>query len=98
MDSLTYRDIIDDKITEWRKGLVTLEKQAEKATSDTQAIIRPKVRELKAAIDTATVQLYHLDKQETVSNTMETKNEILRIFRSIDIDFTGYEDKTPFML
>ena len=98
MRSMTYRDIIDDKLREWQNGLNKLEKQAEKATSDTQAIIRTKIRELKAAIDTATVQLHNLDKQETVSNTMETKDEILKIFRSIDKDFTGYEDRTPFML
>ena len=98
MQSLTYRDIIDDKIAEWQNGLTKLETQAEKATSDTKAIIRVQIREMKAAIDTATVQLHNLDKLETVGNTVETKDEILKIFRSIDQDFTGYVDRTPFML
>lgn len=98
MRKLIYGDIIDGKIAEWQDGLKKLEKQAEKATSDTQAMITAKIRRLKAAIDTATVQLHNLDRHETVSNTMETKDEIMKIFSSIDKDFPGYEDKTPFML
>jgi hypothetical protein len=54
--------------------------------------------QLKSAIDTATVQLHTLDNQETVGNTMETKDKILQIFHSIDKDFTWNEEQTPFML
>ena len=37
MQSLTYKDIIDEKIAEWRSGLKKLEEQVEKASSDTQS-------------------------------------------------------------
>jgi hypothetical protein len=98
MQTLTYKDIIDDKIAEWQQGLQRLEQLAEKATSDTKAELKAKMMQLKSAIDTATVQLHNLDKQETVGNTMETKEKILQIFHSIDKDFTWNEDQTPFML
>lgn len=98
MQSLTYKDIIDDKIAEWQSDLKKLEEQAGKATSDTKAKLSAKTEQLKSAIDSAIVQLRNLDEQETVGNTMETKNKILKIFSSIDKDFIGYEDKTPFML
>ena len=98
MQTLTYKDIIDDKIAEWQQGLQRLEQLAEKAASDTKAELRTKMAQLKSAIDTATVQLHTLDKQETVGNTMETKDKILQIFHSIDKDFTWNEEQTPFML
>jgi hypothetical protein len=98
MHSLTYKDIIDEKIAEWRSGLKKLEEQAGKAPSDIKAKLNAKMEQLKSAIDTATVQLHNLDEQETIGNTMETKDKILKIFYSIDKDFTGYEDKTPYML
>jgi hypothetical protein len=98
MRSLTYKDIIDSKIAEWQSGLKKLEDQAEKAASDSKATLRAKMQQLKSAIDTATVQLHNLDEQETVGNTMETKDKILKIFHSIDKDFIGLEDKTPYML
>ena len=98
MQSSTYKDIIDTKIAEWQKGIKTLEEQSEKVASDTQVQLVEKVRKLKSAVDTATVQLYDLDQRESVSNTMETKDKILKIFGSVDRDFTKHEDKTPFML
>lgn len=93
----TYKDIIDEKITEWQSGLKKLEDYSGKASAD-KAKIRAKVEDLKSAVDAAIVQLHDLDKQETVDNTVETKNRMLKIFSSIDKDFTGFEDKTPFML
>lgn len=98
MQSLTYKDIIDDKLTEWQNGLRKLEEQAGKATSESKAKLNAKREQLQSAIDTAIVKLRNLDEQETVDNTMETKDEILKIFSSIDKDFTGHEGKTPFML
>jgi hypothetical protein len=98
MQTLTYKDIIDDKIAEWQQGLQRLEHLAERAASDTKAELRTKMAQLKSAIDTATVQLHNLDNQETVGNTMETKDKILQIFHSIDKDFTWNEEQTPFML
>jgi len=98
MQSFTYKDIIDDKIAEWQSDLKKLEEQAGKATSDTKATLSAKTKQLRSAIDKAIVQLRSLDEQETVDNTMETKDKILKIFTSIDKDFIGFEDITPFML
>lgn len=98
MQSLTYRDIIDEKITEWQKGLLKLEEQADKAVADTKVKLTEKAEQLKSAIDAAAIQLRELDQQETVDNTLETKDKILKIFSSIDKDFPEFEGKTPFML
>ena len=98
MDSLTYKDIIDDKIAEWQNNLKKLEEQAATATSDTKAKLHAKKEEFKSALDYAIIQLRNLDEHETVANTMETKDKILKIFNSIDKNFKGYEEKTPFML
>jgi hypothetical protein len=98
MQSMTYKDIIDDKIAEWKNNLKNLEKQASKGGSDYHANLNSKIEHLRLAMDRAIVQLHSLDGQETVSNTMETKDKILKIFSSIDKDFPEYEDKAPFML
>lgn len=98
MQSFTYTDIIDDKVAEWQSSLKKLEEQSGKAPSDTKTTLSAKTRQLRLAIDKAIVQLRSLDKQETVDNTMETKDKILQVFTSIDKDFIGFEDKTPFML
>jgi hypothetical protein len=98
MQTFTYQDIIDDKVAEWQRGLKRLEELAGKATSGTKAELNAKMAQLRSAIDTATVQLHNLDRQETVGNTMETKNKILEIFHSIDKDFTWNENQTPFMI
>lgn len=98
MQSSTYKDIIDEKIAEWHNGIHKLEEQADNASADTKTRIMGKLEQLKSAIDAAVVQLHELDEQETVDNTMETKDKMLKIFSSIDKDFHGFEDKTPFML
>lgn len=98
MQSFTYTDIIDDKVAEWQSSLKTIEEQSGKAPSDTKATRSAKIRQLSSAIDKAIVQLRSLDKQETVDNTMETKDKILQIFTSIDKGFIGFGDKAPFML
>lgn len=98
MQSLTYKDIIDDKIVEWRRGLNNLEEQKEKAGAANKKQLSTKAEQLRTAIDAAIVQLHTLDEQETVENTMETKDKILKIFGSIDKGFTEYQKKTPFML
>lgn len=98
MQSPTYRDIIDEKIAEWQQGLAELGKMTERAAAENKDMLSAKVEELKSAIDAAIVQLHNLDEQETAQNTMETKERILKIFSSIDQDFTEYQEKTPFML
>jgi len=98
MQSLTYQDIIDEKIAEWQKSLSKLETQVEKSAHGAEGEVKAKMKKLREAIDTAIIQLHDLDAQETVSNTMKTKDEILKIFRSIDKNFVGNEETTPFML
>jgi hypothetical protein len=98
MHSLTYKDLIDEKTAEWQSSLKKLEEQAGKSSSNTKTMLNTKIEQFKSAIDTAIIQLHDLDKQETVDNTMETKNQILKIFSSIDKDFKEYEEVTPFML
>jgi len=98
MQSLTYKDIIDDKIVEWQRGLQKLEEQKEKGTVVYKEQFSAKVAQLKSAIDAAIVHLHNLDEQETADNTMETKDKILKIFSSIDKSFSEYQKKTPFML
>jgi hypothetical protein len=98
MQSDTYKDIIDDKVAEWQNDLKKLEAQTKKATSESKDKLSTTTKQLRSAIDRATVQLRYLDEQETIDNTMETKDKILKIFSSIDKDFTGFEEKSPFML
>lgn len=98
MQSATYRDIIDEKIAEWQQGLEELGKMIERATIENKSLLSARVEELRSAIDAAIVQLHNLDEQETAQNTMETKEQILNIFSSIDEDFTEFQEKTPFML
>lgn len=98
MQSLTYKDIIDEKIAEWQKSLSNLEEQVEKSAHGAEGEQREKMKKLREAIDTATIQLHDLDAHETVGNTLKTKDEILKIFRSIDKNFVGNEATTPFML
>ena len=98
MHSQTYKDIIDDKIGEWQQGLERLAKMVEKASVDQKEQLNAKVEEFKSTIEAAIAQLRDLDAQETVHNTMETKEKILNIFSSIDKDFGEYQEKTPFML
>lgn len=98
MQSLTYKEIIDDKIAEWQRGLEKLEVQTDKFTADNKVQLNVKVEQLKSAIDAAVVQLHDLDQQETVDNTMETKDKILKIFSSIDKGFSEFQETTPYML
>lgn len=98
MQSFTYKDIIDDKITEWQDGLKKLEEQAGTTTSETKSKLRAETNKLRSAMDKAITQLRQLDEQETVDNTMETKNQIVKIFTSVDKNFVGHGEKSPFML
>ncbi len=98
MQSLTYKDIIDEKISEWQSNIKNLEGQAEKASADSKIQRSAKIEVLNSAIEEAVIKLRALDAQETVGNTLVTKDRIVEIFNSIDKDFVGIEMKTPFML
>ncbi len=98
MQSLTYKDIIDEKISEWQSNIKNLEGQAEKASADSKMQRIAKIEVLNSAIEEAVIKLRALDAQETVGNTLVTKDRIVEIFNSIDKDFVGIEMKTPFML
>ena len=98
MQSQTYKDIIDEKIVEWRQDLEKIGKMTERATAEKKNLLTSKIEMLKVEIDTAIEQLHNLDGQETPQNTMETKEQILKIFSSIDKELIEYQEKTPFML
>lgn len=98
MQSSTYKDIIDDKIAEWQSSLKKLEEKTGTATAEAKGKLRARTNQLRSAIDKAEIQLRDLDKQETVDNTMETKDKIVQLFTSIDKDLSGFEEKSPFML
>lgn len=98
MHSQTYSDIIDEKIVEWQQGLEKVEKLTQKAAVEKKSQLSARVEELKSTIADAIERLRHLDELETAENTMETKEQILAIFSSIDRDFAEYQEKTPFML
>jgi len=98
MNSSIYRDIIDGKVAEWRNNLTKLEEQIAATDREKREELSAKIEQLRLAIDKAVVQLLQLDKQETVENTVETKNKILSVFDAIDKDFPHYEDITPYML
>ncbi len=99
MQTLTYQDIIDDKVAEWRQHLKRLEELSDKATLEHKAELKAKMDQLRSEIDTAVVRLQELDQKETVANTLETKDRILEIFNAIDKDFTTWSEyQTPFML
>lgn len=98
MESTTYKDIIDDKLEAWQAALIKVAEQIEDGAPDTKTMLSEKREELKAAIETTTVKLRELDEQETVENTLETKDKILALFSSIDKEFAEFEKKTPFML
>ena len=98
MHATTYKDIIDDKIIEWRQGLENLHRYVNKASADQKEQLSSKVTNLGTAIDAAITELRELDAAETAETTLETKEKILNIFKSIDKDFLEYQERTPFML
>jgi len=98
MQSQTYKDIIDEKTFDWRQNLEKIGKMTERATAGKKNLLTAKIEALKVAIDTAIEQLHNLDAQETPQNTMETKDQILKILSSIDKELIEYQEKTPFML
>ncbi len=92
MQALTYKDLVDEKIREWQQALGRLERQQPVKHASAG------VEQLKPALDSAIAHLSALVEQETVGNTLETKDNILKIFTSIDKEFSKYQGKTPFML
>lgn len=98
MKTSIYRDIIDEKIAEWRSNLSRIEEQLAHADHRTKEELGAKVEKIRHQIDRAIVQLLILDKEETMANTVDTKNKIVEVFNSVDRDFPRYEDSAPYML
>lgn len=98
MEESTYRSLIDEKVTDWESSLAKLRTQADTASSDTRVKLVEMIEKFRTEIDSAKARLIDLDEQETKDNTLEIKNKILHVFNSIDKEFKGYEDVTPFML
>ena len=97
-ENLTYADIIEDKIEEWRTKLVELKRMTEEARPEQRAELNERRTRLLSAINTATLQLHELSARETTANTMVVKDSILKIFDSIDRDLTISETMPPYML
>jgi len=98
MESSTYRDIIETKISEWQNSIRELEERVHKAGSADKEKMGSKVNELNIAVKKASLDLQQLQGQENDKNTLEIKEKILIIFDSVDKDLRGYEEKTPYML
>lgn len=94
----TYADIIEDKIQEWQSKLEELRLQSEQASPEQRPKLDDKMNNLRTAIEIATLQLHDLDARETMENTLNIKDDILRIFETIDRDLQTTERVTPYML
>ncbi len=98
MESSTYRDLIESKISEWQNSIQQLEERSHKAGSADKEKIGSMVNELNATVKKASLDLRQLQEQENDKNTLEIKEQMLTIFDSVDKDLRGYEEKTPYML
>lgn len=94
----TYADIIEDKVKEWHEKIDLLNEQSANAPADTKADLESRTKDLQKKIESATITLFELDKQENKDNTLAIKSAILEIFDSIDKALTISEKKTPYML
>ncbi len=94
----TYADIIEDKVKEWHGKIDFLNEQTANAPADTKANLESRIKDLHKKIESATITLFELDKQENRDNTLAIKSDILEIFDSIDKALTTSEKKTPYML
>lgn len=98
MTESTYADIIEDKVKEWHGKVDILREQSANAPAESRPELKARINNLQENIESATQQLFELDKKENKENTLETKNNILAIFESIDKDLTISEKKAPYML
>ncbi len=98
MTASTYADIIEDKVKEWHGKIDILREQSASAPAENRPELETRIKGLQESIESATRQLFELDKKENKDNTLEIKNEILVIFESIDRDLTISEKKAPYML
>lgn len=98
MESFTYQELIENKISEWRDNVDKLKERTPKTGSSEQQKINQMVNELSKAVEEAGTQLRQLEKQENATNTMEIKEKILQIFESIDRNLATYKETTPYML
>lgn len=98
MQSSSYQALIEEKIEEWKSKLTKLEEKVKKESPKGNEETFKMFEQLSKAVDSAALKLRELDKQENAGNTMMIKENILKIFDSIDKYLVDHEDKTPFML
>ncbi len=98
MSSSTYQDLIDNKVAQWQSAIATIEARVSKAGSGGREALSQPLRHLKDSVEAATSELHELSNRETVQNTLAIKDEILKIFDSIDRDLTAFAERSPFML
>lgn len=94
----SYRNIIETKVEEWHQRLAKLEMRARKESTSNREKFRAKLDTLSTAVNSASIELRNLERQENDNNTLEIRKKILQVFESIDRSLVDYEDKTPFML
>lgn len=98
MASTTYQDLIDNKIAHWHDSIRKIEERVGQAGSNSREEIRQSLQKLKDSVASAQAELHEVSNRETVQNTLAVKDQILKIFDSIDRDLTAFDESTPFML
>jgi len=93
-----YQELIEGKIVEWQGKLSQIEEMVKKVKHDGNEETFKMFEQLSKSVDSATQKLRELDKEENAGNTMMIKENILKIFDSIDKVLVDNVDKTPFML
>ena len=98
MPSTTYQDLIDNKIAQWQDTIRTIEARVGQAGSGSREEASQSLQKLKDSVAAAQVELHEASNRETVQNTLAVKDQILKIFDSIDRDLTAFTQSSPFML
>jgi len=98
MQSSSYQELIEEKIEEWQNRLSQIEELVKKERPKGNEETFKMFEQLSKAVDSATLKLRELDKEENAGNTLMIKENILKIFDSIDQVLVDHVDKTPFML
>jgi predicted nucleic acid-binding Zn-ribbon protein len=98
MTSTTYQDLIDNKIAHWQDTIRKIEERVGQTGSDSREEARQSLQKLRDSFASAQAELHEVSSRETVQNTLAVKDQILKIFDSIDRELTAFDESTPFML
>lgn len=98
MPSATYQDLIDNKVAHWQAVIATIEERLSKPGSGDREALSQSLQQLKDSVAAATSELHELNNRETAETTLAVKDQILKIFDSIDRDLSAFVERSPFML